>query len=171
MNKEELHELMRERIMRIRSDRNISLYELSLEIGISYNALYNLMNPRHSISEKVEAKVSSFIATYMTKDEKIEAYRLDNEEIKANLGKLEKENRQLKDKNIQLEQKIGAIKVILNKFADRFNDILDLTNFLEVRSEDENGYMYGEEEAIWGDGLTELSELIGDFTEFVEEVK
>lgn len=87
------------------------------------------------------------------------------------INELEKENRQLKDKNIQLEQKIGAIKVILDKFADRFNDIPDLTNNLEVRSEDENGYMYGEEEAIWGDGLTELSELIGDFTEFVEEVK
>lgn len=171
MNKEELHELMRERIIKIRSDRNISLYELSLEIGISYSALYNLMNPRHSISEKVEAKVSSFIATYMTKDEKIEAYRLDNEEIKANLGKLERKLMLSVEQINQLESENKKLKEKLNTFADRFNDILDLTNFLEVRSEDENGYMYGEEEAFWGDGLDELRELTNDFIDFVEEVK
>lgn len=70
---------------------------------------------------------------------------------------------------LQKENKI--IKEKLYKFADRFNDIVDLTNNIEVRSEDENGYMYGEEEAIWGDGLTELFRLIEDFIDFVDEVK
>lgn len=87
------------------------------------------------------------------------------------INQLEKENRKLKDENIQLLQKIGAIKVCLNEFADKFNNIWDLTNFLEVRSEDENGYMYGEEEAFWGDGLDELRELTNDFIDFVEEVE
>ena len=75
------------------------------------------------------------------------------------------------DKINQLEKENKIIKERLDKFADRFNDIVDLTNNLEVRSEDENGYMYGEEEAIWGDGLTELFKLIEDFIDFVEEVK
>lgn len=170
MNKEELHELMRERIRKIRSDRNISLYELSLEIGISYSALYNLMNPRHSISEKVEAKLSSFIATYMTKDEKIEAYRLDNEEIKANLGRLERKLMLSVEQINQLEAENKKLKEKLNTFADKFNNIWDYTDELEVRSEDENGYMYGEEKALWGDGLDELGKLICDFIDFVEEV-
>ena len=87
------------------------------------------------------------------------------------INQLEKENRKLKDENIQLLQKIGAIKVCLNEFADKFNNIWDLTNFLEVRSEDENGYMYGEEEAFWGDGLDELRKLTNDFIDFVEEIK
>lgn len=75
------------------------------------------------------------------------------------------------DKINKLEKENKIIKEKLYKFADRFNDIPDLTNFLEVRSEDENGYMCGEEEAIWGDGLTELFRLIEDFIDFVEEVK
>ena len=75
------------------------------------------------------------------------------------------------DKINKLEKENKIIKEKLDKFADRFNDIVDLTNNLEVRSEDENGYMYGEEEAIWGDGLTELFKLIEDFIDFVEEVK
>lgn len=52
-----------------------------------------------------------------------------------------------------MNDEIKYLKTKLDEFADKFNDIWDLTNFLEVRSEDENGYMYGEEEAIWGDGL------------------
>ena len=75
------------------------------------------------------------------------------------------------DKINQLEKENKIIKEKLDKFSDRFNDIADLTDFLEVRSEDENGYMYGEEEAIWGDGLTELFRLIEDFIDFVDEVK
>ena len=75
------------------------------------------------------------------------------------------------DKINKLEKENKIIKERLDKFADRFNDIVDLTNNLEVRSEDENGYMYGEEEAIWGDGLTELFRLIEDFIDFVDEVK
>ena len=75
------------------------------------------------------------------------------------------------DKINKLEKENKIIKEKLDKFADRFNDIVDLTNNLEVRSEDENGYMYGEEEAIWGDGLTELFRLIEDFIDFVDEVK
>jgi len=75
------------------------------------------------------------------------------------------------DKINKLEKENKIIKEKLDKFADRFNDIADLTNSLEVRSEDENGYMYGEEEAIWGDGLTELFRLIEDFIDFVDEVK
>lgn len=75
------------------------------------------------------------------------------------------------DKINKLEKENKIIKEKLDKFADRFNDIADLTDFLEVRSEDENGYMYGEEEAIWGDGLTELFRLIEDFIDFVDEVK
>ena len=75
------------------------------------------------------------------------------------------------DKINKLEKENKIIKEKLNKFADRFNDIADLTDFLEVRSEDENGYMYGEEEAIWGYGLDELRKLTNDFIDFVEEVK
>lgn len=75
------------------------------------------------------------------------------------------------DKINKLEKENKIIKERLDKFADRFNDIVDLTNNLEVRSEDENGYIYGEEQAIWGDGLTELFRLIEDFIDFVDEVK
>lgn len=75
------------------------------------------------------------------------------------------------DKINKLEKENKIIKEKLDKFADRFNDIADLTDFLEVRGEDENGYMYGEEEANWGDGLTELFRLIEDFIDFVDEVK
>lgn len=75
------------------------------------------------------------------------------------------------DKINKLEKENKIIKEKLDKFADRFNNIMCLTNFLEVRSEDENGYMYGEEEAIWGDGLDELRKLTNDFIDFVEEVK
>lgn len=70
-----------------------------------------------------------------------------------------------------MNDEIKYLKTKLDEFADKFNDIVDLTDFLEVRSEDENGYMYGEEEAIWGDGLTELFRLIEDFIDFVDEVK
>lgn len=168
MNKEELYELMRERIREIRSDRNISLYELSLEIGISYSALYNFMNPSWSISDKTQVKISAFLATYMTKDEKLEAYRLDNEEIKANLEKLERKLMLSVEQINQLEKENKKLKAKLNDFADRFNDIWDYTDELEVRSEDENGYMYGEEKALWGDGLDELGKLICDFIDFVE---
>ena len=52
----------------------------------------------------------------------------------------------LKEQNLRLEQKIGALKVIINDFAKRFNNISNHKN-------------------------TEIYKLIKDFTEFANEVK
>lgn len=87
------------------------------------------------------------------------------------INELEKENQTYKRRIVEMNDEIKYLKTKLDEFADKFNDIWDLTNFLEVRSEDENGYMYGEEEAIWGYGLDELRKLTNDFIDFVEEVK
>ena len=87
------------------------------------------------------------------------------------INELEKENQTYKRRIVEMNDEIKYLKTKLDEFADRLNDIWDLTNFLEVRSEDENGYMYGEEEAIWGYGLDELRNLTNDFIDFVEEVK
>lgn len=87
------------------------------------------------------------------------------------INELEKENQTYKRRIVEMNDEIKYLKTKLDEFADKFNDIWDLTNFLEVRSEDENGYMYGEEEAIWGDGLDELRKLTNDFIDFAEEIK
>lgn len=77
----------------------------------------------------------------------------------------------LKEKNLRQEQKIGALKVIIDDFAKKFDNISSYEDTIEVCSEDENGYVYGQEQAIYGEGLNELYKLIKDFIEFASEVK
>lgn len=84
---------------------------------------------------------------------------------------LKKQNKELQEENIKLVKKFVSLKTILNNFADKFDNISEYTDELEVRSEDENGYFYGEERALWGDGLDELSNLIIEFIDFVEGVE
>lgn len=74
----------------------------------------------------------------------------------------------LKEKNLSQEQKIGALKVIINDFAKKFNNILSYEDTIEICG---NGYVYGHEQAIYGEGLNELSKLIKDFIEFASEIK
>ena len=81
------------------------------------------------------------------------------------------QNEGLKKQNENLQETLNKLKVKLNEFADKFDCINDYTDVLEVRGEDEQGYRWGEETAIYGDDLTDLEELLRDFTDFVEEIK
>lgn len=90
--------------------------------------------------------------------------------LQAQNDGLLKQNKDLQAENLCLKQKIGAIKICLDDFANKFDDYGKYKDVLEVRSEDENGYHWGEEEAIWGTDMDELEELLRDFIEFTSEV-
>lgn len=84
---------------------------------------------------------------------------------------LKKQNKELQEENIKLVKKFVSLKTLLNNYATKFDNISEYIDELEVRSEDENGYMYGEERALWGDGLEELYNLTTEFIDFVEGVE
>lgn len=90
--------------------------------------------------------------------------------LQAQNDGLLKQNKDLQAENLRLKQKIGAIKTCLDDFANKFDDYGKYKDVLEVRSEDENGYHWGEEQAIWGTDMDELEDLLRDFIEFTWEV-
>ena len=80
-------ETMQKRIYEIKQQDRKSYYEIANEIGISESTLYNLMS-KSKLFTPAEQKIIAYLKGYLTKDEKLEAYRLDNEEIKAENDRL-----------------------------------------------------------------------------------
>lgn len=77
-----LIEIMQKRINEIKQQDRKSYYEIANEIGISESTLYSLMS-QGKLFTPAEQKITAYLKGYLTKDEKLEAYRLDNEELKA----------------------------------------------------------------------------------------
>jgi transcriptional regulator with XRE-family HTH domain len=87
-------ETMQKRINEIKQQDRKSLYEIANEIGISESTLYKLMS-KGELFTPAEQKITAYLKGYLTKDEKLEAYRLDNEELKAENERLKQENKEL----------------------------------------------------------------------------
>lgn len=77
-----LIDIMQKRINEIKQQDRKSYYEIANEIGISESTLYKLMS-KGELFTPAEQKITAYLKGYLTKDEKLEAYRLDNEELKA----------------------------------------------------------------------------------------
>jgi transcriptional regulator with XRE-family HTH domain len=87
-------ETMQKRINEIKQQDRKSYYEIANEIGISESTLYKLMS-KGELFTPAEQKITAYLKGYLTKDEKLEAYRMDNEELKAENDRLKEENYQL----------------------------------------------------------------------------
>ena len=87
-------DIMQKRINEIKQQDRKSYYEIANEIGISESTLYKLMS-KGELFTPAEQKITAYLKDYLTKDEKLEAYRLDNEELKAENDRLKEENYQL----------------------------------------------------------------------------
>jgi transcriptional regulator with XRE-family HTH domain len=83
-------EIMQKRINEIKQQDRKSYYEIANEIGISESTLYKLMS-KGELFTPAEQKITAYLKGYLTKDEKLEAYRLDNEELKAENDRLKSE--------------------------------------------------------------------------------
>lgn len=82
-----LIDIMQKRINEIKQQDRKSYYEIANEIGISESTLYKLMS-KGELFTPAEQKITAYLKGYLTKDEKLEAYRLDNEELKAKNDRL-----------------------------------------------------------------------------------
>lgn len=83
-------DIMQKRINEIKQQDRKSYYEIANEIGISESTLYALMS-KGKVFTPAEQKIISYLKSYLTKDEKLEAYRLNNEELKAENDRLKEE--------------------------------------------------------------------------------
>lgn len=84
-----LIDIMQKRINEIKQQDRKSYYEIANEIGISESTLYKLMS-KGELFTPAEQKITAYLKGYLTKDEKLEAYRLDNEELKTENDRLNK---------------------------------------------------------------------------------
>lgn len=107
-------EIMQKRIEEIKQADRKAYYELANEIGISEYSLYNFMT-RAECSANTENKINSYLRGYLTKDEQLEAYRLDNEELLEHIKRLENELKGLKDvkrrKNIKARNRAMETRI------------------------------------------------------------
>ena len=151
-------ETMQKRINEVKQQDRKSYYEIANEIGISESTLYKLMS-KGELFTPAEQKIIAYLKGYLTKDEKLEAYRLDNEELKAENDRLKEEVKEVKkyqyeqeylDKEIEKMQKtLKTLVEGLNKrqmllqeikaIAERPNLYID--NF-EIKTATEVGYDY-----------------------------
>jgi transcriptional regulator with XRE-family HTH domain len=89
-------ETMRKRINEIKQQDRKSYYEIANEIGISESTLYKLIS-KGELFTPAEQKITAYLKGYLTKDEKLEAYRLENEELKAENDRLKEEIKRYKN--------------------------------------------------------------------------
>ena len=111
-----LIDIMQKRINEIKQQDRKSYYEIANEIGISESTLYKLMS-KGEIFTPDEQKITAYLKGYLTKDEKLEAYRLDNEELKAENDRLKEEIKEVKKYQYEqeyLEKEIETVKVNLD---------------------------------------------------------
>lgn len=101
-------ETMQKRINEIKQQDRKSYYEIANEIGISESTLYNLMT-RDKLFTPAEQKIIAYLKGYLTKDEKLEAYRMDNEELKAENEKLKAQLDVLEEDNKKLSSENDAL--------------------------------------------------------------
>lgn len=97
-----LIETMQKRINEIKQQDRKSYYEIANEIGISEGTLYRLMS-KGELFTPAEQKIAAYLKGYLTKDEKLEAYRLDNEKLKAENDRLKEEIKEVKKYQYQQE--------------------------------------------------------------------
>jgi AraC-like DNA-binding protein len=83
-------DIMQKRINEIKQQDRKSYYEIANEIGISESTLYKLIS-KGELFTPAEQKITAYLKGYLTKDEKLEAYRMDNEELKAENDRLKYE--------------------------------------------------------------------------------
>lgn len=120
---------MQKRIEEIKQADRKAYYELANEIGISEYSLYSFMT-RDECSANTENKINSYLRGYLTKDEKLESYRLDNEELKAENERLkarkDKYYQQTLDDEIQINELLHTlqeIKTIVEEDCEFCDDI------------------------------------------------
>ena len=116
--KYEVYKILQKRINEIKKSDRKSYYDIAQEIGISESRLYTLMN-NCSVSDDVVNKISDFVKSYLTKDEKLEAYRMDNEELKAENERLKEEIKYLEEEK---KEKIQLLEQIINILYPNAND-------------------------------------------------
>lgn len=107
-----LIETIQKRINEIKQQDRKSYYEIANEIGISESTLYQLMS-KGELFTPAEQKIIAYLKGYLTKDEKLEAYRLDNEELKAENDRLKAEIKEVKKYQYQqeyLDKEIAELK-------------------------------------------------------------
>lgn len=118
-----LIETMQKRINEIKQQDRKSYYEIANEIGISESTLYNLMS-KGELFTPAEQKITAYLKGYLTKDEKLEAYRLDNEELKAENNRLKEEIKEVKKYQYQqeyLDKEIEEMQKALKTLAEGLN--------------------------------------------------
>lgn len=116
-----LIDIMQKRINEIKQQDRKSYYEIANEIGISESTLYKLIS-KGELFTPAEQKIIAYLKGYLTKDEKLEAYRLDNEELKAENERLKKEVKYLEE---EISDFISDISTCGFKYDDRCPDDLD----------------------------------------------
>lgn len=107
-------DIMQKRINEIKQQDRKSYYEIANEIGISESTLYKLMS-KGELFTPAEQKITAYLKGYLTKDEKLEAYRMDNEELLEHIKRLENELKGLKDvkrrKNIKARNRAMETRI------------------------------------------------------------
>lgn len=122
-----MNEIIKDKIKEILRTQKVSKYDLALDIGISHATLYNFLSGI-DISQKCLNKLAHFVRTYVTPEQKIEAYRLDAIEYEAEIKELKAENEQLKkEKEINL-QRANALNRELNQLQTCLQDIKEIAD-------------------------------------------
>ena len=140
-------ETMQKRINEVKQQDRKSYYEIANEIGISESTLYKLMS-KGELFTPAEQKIIAYLKGYLTKDEKLEAYRLDNEELKAENDRLKEEIKEVKkyqyeqeylDKEIEEMQK--ALKTLAEGLNKRQMTLQEIKKYIAKICKEECGYV------------------------------
>lgn len=153
-----LIETIQKRINEIKQQDRKSYYEIANEIGISESTLYQLMS-KGELFTPAEQKIIAYLKGYLTKDEKLEAYRLDNEEIKA--------------ENEKLIEGLGIANKYVNKYHKTLQEIKNIAgkpkpfiDFSEIKTATEVEYDYA---AICNEFELRLHKVLELITKVEEE--
>lgn len=123
-------ETMQKRINEIKQQDRKSYYEIANEIGISESTLYSLMS-QGKLFTPTEQKITAYLKGYLTKDEKLEAYRLDNAELKA-------ENERLKVRKDKYYQQTLDDEIQLNELLQTLQEIKEIAEYSIMHNENLN---------------------------------
>lgn len=141
-------ETMQKRINKIKQQDRKSYYEIANEIGISESTLYRLIS-RGELFEPAKNKITSYLTSYLTKDEKLEAYRLDNEELKAENERLREENEILKQSSKTLAEGVCKQNELAIKYKQALAEIKEIAgkqyepfDYSQIKSATEIEYDY-----------------------------
>lgn len=124
-------ETMQKRIEEIKQADRKAYYELANEIGISEYSLYSFMT-RDECSANTENKINSYLRGYLTKDEKLESYRMDNEELKAENERLKSE---IKNNKSAYEVELGTYNM---ECGNLLEENKELAHYLACMTEQRN---------------------------------